>query len=423
MQPDGKIVVVGQCGVRSCVARYLSNGRLDTSFNAGGFSISTNVLSDFYNTSVALQADGKIVIAATCFNGSNYGFCISRYLPNGTLDTSLNGTGTRISPIGLGDDYARAVALQPDGKIVVAGSCFNGSNNDFCLVRYLPNGTLDTNFNAPRILTSALGAYGAYARSLALQPDGKILVAGSCAKGTGIDFCLARYLPSGLLDTGLNGTGALLTAIGTSDDQGTALLLQPDGKIVIAGYCWNSTNDFCLARYQGGPNTPKTLTEYVYNRLNYYFLTSRYTEKAILDGTAGWSRTGQSFSSLSFADPGSRGINRYYFDQIAKDQTRGSHFYTLVDSEKTVLATLNPGNLPSPRLPYSEGIDSYAFPPVIEGVGGSCAAGQTSVYRAFRGQTRFPDDPNHRFTTSVTLYNQLVAQGWDGEGVKLCAPN
>jgi hypothetical protein len=95
----------------------------------------------------------------------------------------------------------------------------------------------------------------------------------------------------------------------------------------------------------------------------------------------------------------------------------------LVDSEKIALATLNPNNQASPRLPYYEGIDSYAFLPVIEGIGGSCAAGQVPVYRAFRGQTRFPDDPNHRFTTSLTLYNQLVALGWDGEGVKLCAPN
>jgi uncharacterized delta-60 repeat protein len=423
MQPDDKIVVAGQCGIKSCVARYLPNGALDMSFNGTGFSISTNGLSDYHNTSVVLQADGKIVIAATCHNGNNYDFCVSRYLPNGALDTSFSGSGNQITPIGQGDDFARAVALQPDGKIVVAGSCFNGNSNDFCLARYLSNGTLDANFNTSGKLISAVGASGAFARSLALQPDGKIIVAGSCVSGTGIDFCVARYLPSGQRDTSFNNIGALITAIENSDDQATALVLQPDGKIVVAGYCLTSTNGFCLARYEGGPNTPKTLTEYVYTPLNYYFLTSRDTEKAILDATAGWSRTGQSFSSLTFADPASRGINRYYFDQIAKNQTRGSHFYTLVDSEKTALAALNPNNQPSPRLPYYEGIDSYAYLPVIEGVGGSCAAGQVPVYRAFRGQTRFPDDPNHRFTTSLTLYNQLVAQGWDGEGVKLCAPN
>ncbi len=170
-------------------------------------------------------------------------------------------------------------------------------------------------------------------------------------------------------------------------------------------------------------STTKTLTEYVYNPLGYYFLTSRDADKAVLDAAPGWARTGQSFVALADADPGSRGITRYYFDQVAKAQMRGSHFYTLVASEKTALSGLNPTNQPLPRLPYDEGIDSYAYPPLVEGVGGSCAAGQKPVYRVFRGQARFPDDPNHRLTTSIALYNQFVALGWDGEGVKLCSPN
>ena len=169
-------------------------------------------------------------------------------------------------------------------------------------------------------------------------------------------------------------------------------------------------------------STTKTLTEYIYNPLGYYFLTSRDTDKAALDVAPGWARTGQSFVALSDADPGTRGITRYYFDQVAKAQSRGSHFYTLVGSEKTALAALNPGNQRLPRLPLDEGIDSYAYPPLIEGVGGSCAAGQKPVYRVFRGQVRFPDDPNHRLTTSITLYNQYVGLGWDGEGVKMCVP-
>jgi hypothetical protein len=71
-------------------------------------------------------------------------------------------------------------------------------------------------------------------------------------------------------------------------------------------------------------------------------------------------------------------------------------------------------------MPFSEGVDSFAFLPVVEGVGGSCASGLIPVFRLFRGNARFPDDPNHRFTTSTTVYNAFVALGWDGEGVKLC---
>ena len=428
LQPDGKIVVAGRCsnGTNTdfCLARYLASGALDMSLNSTGTVITTIGSGSDVARGVALQPDGKIVVAGYCSNGTTYDFCLARYLASGTLDVSFNGSGTVITPIGVGDDYAISLALQPDGKIIVAGVCSNGANSDFCLARYLANGTFDTSFNSTGKVITPIGSSDDYGYSVALQPDGKIVVAGYCVSGANLDFCLARYLANGTLDTSFGSTGKVITAIGSSTDVANSAALQPDGKIVVAGYCSNGTNDdFCLARYDGGPNTPKTLTEYIYNPLNYYFLTSRDTEKAALDALPGWARTGQSFSTRSFADPGALGISRYYFDQIANNQTRGSHFYTLVNSEKTALSELNPNNLSLSRLPVNEGIDSYAFAPFIEGVGGSCAAGQTPVYRLFRGQVRFPDDPNHRFTTSLALYNQFVALGWDGEGVKLCAPN
>ena len=170
------------------------------------------------------------------------------------------------------------------------------------------------------------------------------------------------------------------------------------------------------------PSTTKTMTEYVYTPLNYYFLTSRNSDKAALDSAPGWRRTGLSFTALTDADPGTRGITRYYFDKVAQRQTRGSHFYTLVAAEKLALTAQNPNNLQLPAKPYDEGIDSYAYPPLLEGPGGGCAAGLIPVYRAFRGQNRFPDDPNHRLTTDLATYNQFVALGWDGEGVKMCVP-
>ena len=428
LQSDGKIVVAGRCsnGTNTdfCLARYLASGALDMSLNSTGTVITTIGSGNDVARGVALQPDGKIVLAGYCSNGTTYDFCLARYLASGTLDVSFNGSGTVITPIGVGDDYAISLALQPDGKIIVAGVCSNGANSDFCLARYLANGTFDTSFNRTGKVITPVGSSDDYGYSVALQPDGKIVVAGYCVSGANLDFCLARYLANGTLDASFGSTGKVITAIGSSTDVANSAALQPDGKIVVAGYCSNGTNDdFCLARYDGGPNTPKTLTEYIYSPLNYYFLTSRDADKAALDALPGWARTGQSFSARSFADPGALGISRYYFDQIAKNQTRGSHFYTLVNSEKAALSELNPNNLSLSRLPVNEGIDSYAFAPVTEGVGGSCAAGQTPVYRLFRGQVRFPDDPNHRFTTSLALYNQFVALGWDGEGVKLCAPN
>ena len=166
----------------------------------------------------------------------------------------------------------------------------------------------------------------------------------------------------------------------------------------------------------------KTMTEYLNASFSYYFITSRDNEKQLLDGLSGWSRTGNSFSVLANDDPGTKGITRYYFDQVAVGGSRGSHFYTLVATEKNALQALNPTNAQLPRKPYDEGIDSFAYLPAVEGIGGSCAAGLLPLFRAFRGPARFPDDANHRFTTDIALYNVLVGLGWDGEGVKACLP-
>ncbi len=258
IQPDGKIVVAGYCSISGnndfCLARYLASGALDSSFGTTG-KVITAIGPDYDNASaIALQPDGKIVVAGYCFNGSNTDFCLARYLASGALDTSFNSTGKVVTTIGAATDVASALALQPDGKIVVAGYCFNGSNTDFCLARYLASGTLDTSFNTTGTVITAIGASDDYATSLALQPDGKIVLAGYCSNGSNNDFCIARYLPSGALDTSLNSTGKVITAIGAGNDYASAIAQQPDGKIVVAGTCSNgSNNDFCVARYEGGP--------------------------------------------------------------------------------------------------------------------------------------------------------------------------
>ena len=165
------------------------------------------------------------------------------------------------------------------------------------------------------------------------------------------------------------------------------------------------------------------MTEFLFVPLNYYFITSRDSENALLDGLTDWRRTGESFAVFSESEPDTSAVNRFYFDRIAKNESRGSHFYTGLNSEKAALRALNPGNLVLPKKPVDEGIDSFVYAPVVDGVGGLCAAGQLPVYRAFRGDTRFPDDPNHRLTTNVTTYNSIVASGWTAEGVKLCISN
>lgn len=226
------------------------------------------------------------------------------------------------------------------------------------------------------------------------------------------------------------GTCTSTTALAVSASCTVAVTFTPatagvrSATLSIAHNAAGSPSNVSLAG-TGVANTSLTTTmiEYYFAALDYYFITSRAGDITALDTASGWSRTGKSFKVYNAQQNGTLGLNRYFFAQIAVNNTRGSHFYTVVQAEKDALASLNPTNAQTPRLPFNEGVDSYAFAPVVEGVGGSCAAGQVPVFRIFRGQTRFPDNPNHRFTTDTAVYNSFVALGWDGEGVKFCTPN
>jgi hypothetical protein len=198
------------------------------------------------------------------------------------------------------------------------------------------------------------------------------------------------------------------------------------GTLNIASNASSSASVVSLAGTGTLPSTVAATTlmiEYYLASVDYYFITSHLDDITALDKIAAWQRTGKSFKVYVAQQPNTQGINRYYFDQIAVKKTRGSHFYTLVQAEKTALAALNPINSQAPRLPYDEGVDSYAYLPVVEGVGGSCAAGLVPVYRIYRGEPQFVDNGNHRFTTDTAIYNSFVALGWAGEGVKFCVPN
>jgi hypothetical protein len=170
------------------------------------------------------------------------------------------------------------------------------------------------------------------------------------------------------------------------------------------------------------PALTKTMTEYWYAPLNYYFITSRDEEKQALDNVATFRRTGAGFTVLAAQADGANPLVRYFFDKVAVQGSRGSHFYTLLNNEKAALDALNPNRLPLPRLPFNEGVDSWAYPPVVAGEGGTCAVGLAPVYRLFRGNVKFPDDPNHRYVLNPATYREFVALGWDGEGVQMCLP-
>jgi uncharacterized delta-60 repeat protein len=254
LQSDGKIVVAGYSsnGTNTdfAVVRYNTNGSLDTTFDTDG-KVTTDIGSGTdVAWSVVLQSDGKIVAAGYSHNGTNTDFAVVRYNTDGSLDTTFDTDGKVTTAIGSGTDIAFSVVLQSDGKIVVAGHSYNGTNDDFAVVRYNTNGSLDTTFDTDGKVTTAIGSGTDAAYSVVLQSDGKIVAAGYSHNGTNNDFAVVRYNTDGSLDTTFDTDGKVTTAIGSGSDAAYSVVLQSDGKIVVAGYSYNGTNDdFAVVRY------------------------------------------------------------------------------------------------------------------------------------------------------------------------------
>lgn len=261
IQPDGKIVGVGRVtgtgnGYSDFgVARYNTNGSLDTSFDGDG-KVTTSFASNSSEEAwgVALQADGKIVAAGwTDMGNGNNVFAVARYNTNGSLDTSFDSDGMATADFGGGFELALAMAILPDGKIVVGGrSSPDGFQTDFALARFNTNGSLDTSFDGDGKVTSNVGVTGSLdvIHALLAQPDGKIVAAGEAWGNTSdLDFVVARYNTNGALDASFDANGVVTTTFGTSDViYGAAL--QPDGKIVVVGKADDASYEvFGLARY------------------------------------------------------------------------------------------------------------------------------------------------------------------------------
>ncbi|WP_048439208.1 hypothetical protein [Caenimonas sp. SL110] len=253
VQTDGKILIAGSSDNGTnfdfSLIRLNANGTLDTSFNGTGKALVPVGISYDFGNSITVQPDGKIVIAGNSFNGSGYDFGVVRLTIDGTLDTSFNGTGKAQLPVGTGYDFAGGVAMQPDGKIVVAGTG-SDSSNQFGLIRLNADGSLDTSFNSTGRALVPVGGSGDTGKCIIVQPDGKIVVAGTSYTGLSSDFGVIRFDADGTLDTSFNGTGKAMIPVGTAFDTGTSAILQPDGKIVIAGSSAraDSGDDFSLIR-------------------------------------------------------------------------------------------------------------------------------------------------------------------------------
>jgi uncharacterized delta-60 repeat protein len=256
IQSNGKIVVVGYMYNGSdydmAIHRYNANGSLDKTFSGDGRAkVGFGAGRNDNAIGVAIQSDGKIVIAGDTCDASyeNCKFAAARLNSNGTLDATFSGDGKQTTNLG-GSDTGWAVALQSDGKIVVAGYKETASDSLFALVRYKSDGNLDNTFSKDGKATTNLAAgIPDQAYAMAIQSNGKIIAVGKTGADGSRNFALVRYKANGALDKTFSGSGKVITDFG-GDDYARAVALQSNGRIVVAGSYYDGADwDFAVARY------------------------------------------------------------------------------------------------------------------------------------------------------------------------------
>src|SRR5215471_678940 len=266
IQPDGKIIAAGANASRGiyyandfALARYNIDGSLDKSFGSGGIVRTDFFGDDDHISSIALQSDGKIVAVGQARRGADIYFGLARYNTDGNLDGTFGAGGKLITSFAGHGDNAHAVVIQTDGKILVGGSAVVISKMlpgefvlAFALARYNKDGSLDLAFGEKGKI---INDFDGLCTRLALQPDGKIIAGGTITtRETNSDFALARYNPDGSLDVAFGSGGKVTTDFNKWADSLSALTLQTDGKIVVAGDVdpsdpMHNDSQPCVARY------------------------------------------------------------------------------------------------------------------------------------------------------------------------------
>ncbi|HSA58440.1 MAG TPA: DUF4215 domain-containing protein [bacterium] len=241
-------------------ALHAAPGDLDPSFGTGGVVIANPGIVGGFESAVALDAQGRIVVAGTLDIIENSDFLVARFNADGSLDADFgpggpDGSGFVTTDFAGDADSGSALAIQGDGKIVVVGYSLQVLFSDFALARYHPDGSPDTDFGPDgtgQVHTDfdEPGGSSDVAQAMAIQDDGKIVAAGFSDN----DFALARYNPDGSLDAdfgpgGADGDGKVTTDLGSTNEGFEAVAIQPDGKIVAAGSLELANFDSAIVRY------------------------------------------------------------------------------------------------------------------------------------------------------------------------------
>jgi uncharacterized delta-60 repeat protein len=337
-------------------ASHAHPGSLDRNFGTGG-KVTTQLGSMADGAgAVAAQRDGKLVAAGFhVVSERRIDFALVRYLKNGQVDRRFGDHGHVFTDVGLGNVSANAVAIQPDGRILVAGGGFRSQGNvkrGFVLARYLQDGSLDQSFGKAGIVIADFSG-GASARALALQPNGKILVAGTADDGTKMAFVVLRYLKNGAADNSFGSRGKAAVDFGGRDEAANTLLLQPNGKILAGGQTggngYNLSAEFALARLlpNGHLDTSfgtggKVITQFGYSggggNPNYSMIEGLARQRdgrviaAGLDGFEGDHEEDGNFGLMRFLPNGSPDVTFGQDGQVVTSFADGAYSYSRAEA-------------------------------------------------------------------------------------------
>jgi uncharacterized delta-60 repeat protein len=244
-QPDGKLIVAGLGDVvlgnddDIVVVRLQTGGMLDSTFGSAG--VATADFAGVYDAAFAVmrQADGKLVAAGTAgVSAVASDFALVRFNADGTLDLTFGTGGWATLDLGGSDEIALGLVEQPAGKLVIAGYTSSGGTRRGAVARFNGDGTLDGTFGTAGVTILDFGRGSQFsAYGLARQQDGKLVAAGTVSyEADAPDVGIARVTAEGALDATLGGQGLLTIDAGTSGEEAFAVVIQPDGAIVVAGY-------------------------------------------------------------------------------------------------------------------------------------------------------------------------------------------
>ena len=253
-QADGKVILAGYCnsgtGQNMCLLRLLRDGSADLGFGTEGRVTVSNTI---YAAAITVQPDGKILLAGACNVDATKHLCAVRLQPNGALDSSFGVNGRTTHNQANGESAASGMILHGSGNITLSGICRTaGQSFAMCVVQFSPNGALDTNFTGGVPLLPD-GFREGYARSVGVTGDGKLLLVGYCDADNivGSRICAVRISASGSVDLTFGTSGFFTDPTAPRSAEAHHVTIQPDGKAVVFGACANTgvnKNTSCVVR-------------------------------------------------------------------------------------------------------------------------------------------------------------------------------